>query len=675
MSTYKNWHIETDAANITWLHLDKADSKVNLLSGDVMAELLLILESLQATPPKGIILISDKQDSFIFGADIKEFTALNDTAQACAFLQRGHDLMNKMAAMSCPTVSMIHGICLGGGTELSLACDYIVASEDSKLGLPEIKLGIHPGYGGSVRSIQRCGPLPAMDIMLTGRVLTARVAKKIGLIDEMVPVRQLKHAAVQFVLRAPKHKKPALLQRILNHSMIRPLVASQLRRQVAKKAAVEHYPAPYALINLWKRYADQPKKMLVEEINSVAQLAISPTARNLVRVFFLQETLKGLGKQIQYQAKRVHVIGGGLMGGDIASWCAIQGYRVSVQDQSPERLALTFKRAQESFKRKFKRDRRAIRDANDRLLMDHRGHGIATADLVIEAIFEDAEVKRKLYQDIEPRMKPDAILATNTSSIMLEDLSSSLRNPGRLVGLHFFNPVALMPLVEVIRGIHTDNQVMQKALAFTRDIGKLPLPTKSSPGFLVNRILMPYLLEAVVMISEGIPAEAIDKAAVDYGMPMGPIELADTVGLDICRNVAVILGNTLGLALPANLNAMVDAGQLGKKSGQGFYTYVKGKPVKNKPAPYGNSQELQDRLIFRLLNESIACWRENIVEGEDQVDAGVIFGTGFAPFRGGPIKHIRSEGVSHQQDKLNELEKHFGERFRVDAGWQQLSDN
>lgn len=674
MSDYKHWHIDRDAANISWLHLDKANSKVNLLAGEVMEELSAILDTLHTNMPQGIIFVSDKPDSFIFGADIKEFTTLKDRTQAIEFLQRGHDLMNKIEAMPCPTVAMIHGICLGGGTELSLACNYIVASNEdvTKIGLPEIKLGIHPGYGGTQRSIARCGPLPAMSIMLTGRMLAARAAKSMGLIDEIVPLRQLKNAAVDYVMRSPKRKPPALLHRLSAQAWLRPLVAGQLRKQVSAKAKVEHYPAPYALINLWKRYGSNKKQMLQEEIHSVAELAITPTARNLVRVFFLQETLKNLGKQLEFKAHNVHVIGGGIMGGDIASWCAIQGYRVTVQDQDPEHLAATYQRAQVSFKKKYKRNRRAIRDASDRLIMDHRGDGIRTADLMIEAIFEDAEVKRNLYQSIEPLMKPDAILATNTSSIMLEDLSSSLQQPGRLVGLHFFNPVAMMPLVEVIRSVQTDDTVMQKALAFTRDIGKLPLPTRSSPGFLVNRILMPYLLEAVVMVSEGIAPEAIDKAATDFGMPMGPIELADTVGLDICRNVATILSTTLGLALPANLGSMVDDGHLGKKSGQGFYHYQKGKAVKDKNAHYDNMQELQDRLVFRLLNEAIACWRENIVENDEQVDAGVIFGTGFAPFRGGPIKHIRSEGIELLRTKLNQLEKNFGERYRQDAGWNDI---
>lgn len=675
MNQYKNWHVETDATNIVWLHFDKASSKVNLLSGDVIEELGGILDTLKASPPQGIVIVSDKQDSFIFGADIKEFTTLDDVAQAKSFLQRGHDLMNKLDAMPCPTVSMIHGICLGGGTELSLACDYIIASDDkvTKIGLPEIKLGIHPGYGGTARAIARCGPLPAMDIMLTGRVLDSRSAKKIGLIDEIVPLRQLKNAAASYVLRAPKRKQPPLLQRLLNQGLFRPLVASQMRKQVERKAKLQHYPAPFALIDVWKKYAGNSTRMLDEEIVSVARLATTQTARNLVRVFFLQESLKSLGKQVVYKPVHVHVIGGGIMGGDIASWCAIQGYHVSVQDQNPERLSATFKRAQDSFRKKFKRDRRAIRDANDRLLMDHRGHGITRADLVIEAIFEDVEVKRKLYREIEPRMKPDAVLATNTSSIMLEDLSSALQRPGRLVGLHFFNPVALMPLVEVIRGKETDEKVMQQALAFARDIGKLPLPTKSSPGFLVNRILMPYLLEAVVMVSEGVPPEAVDKAATDFGMPMGPIELADTVGLDICRNVAVILSEALGSPLPDNLGKMVDSGNLGKKSGRGFYEYNKGKAVRNKSARYSDMQALQDRLVFRLLNEAMACWRENIVETEEQVDAGVIFGTGFAPFRGGPINYIRSEGGDALRRKLENLEKSFGERFSQDEAWQKVT--
>ena len=672
--TYKHWRLEFDQSNILWLHLDVAESTVNLLSAQVLDELGSILDDLAKNLPQGVVILSDKKDSFIFGADIKEFTTLESKGQAAEFLKRGHALMNKLESLPRPTVSMIHGMCLGGGTELSLACRYrVMSSEDcSKIGLPEIKLGIFPGYGGTVRSIRRAGPLPALDMMLTGRMLTARAARKIGLVDEAVPLRQLKHAARRFILDAPKARKPGLLQRLANYKYLRPLVATQISKQVARKARPEHYPAPYRLIELWKIYADTPGQMLRQEINEVSQLATSKTARNLVRVFFLQEALKKYGKQVEYSAKHVHVIGGGIMGGDIASWCAIRGYKVSVQDQSPDRLAKTAQRAMQSFKKKFKKDKRAIVAANDRLMMDHKGIGIEQADIVIEAVFEDADVKRELYKDIEPRMKPDAILATNTSSIMLEDLAPVLKNPGRLVGLHFFNPVALMPLVEIIHGDNTDEMTLQQAAAFARDIGKLPLPVKSSPGFLVNRILMPYLLEAVIMVSEHIAPESIDKAATDFGMPMGPIELADTVGLDICKNVASILSKTMNMELPKNLERIVKSGHLGKKTGLGFYKYKKGKIQKNRKVQHGNLQVLQDRLIMKLLNESVACLREGIVENEDMIDAGVIFGTGFAPFRSGTMHYIHEEGVAGIVDKLQAFEKHFGDRFKPDEYWQKL---
>ena len=674
LKKHKHWKLELDNSNILWLHLDMENSGINLLSSKVFVELDSILTDIEKQIPQGVIILSDKKDSFVFGADIKEFTELEDQQQAIVFLERAHALMNRIESLACPTVSMIHGMCLGGGTELSLACRYRVISTEScsRIGLPEIKLGIFPGYGGTVRSIRRAGPLAAMNMMLTGRALTARAAKKIGLVDEAVPLRQLKHAARRFVMDAPKPKKLSFLQRMANHNLVRPLIASQMRKQVALKAKEEHYPAPYRLIDLWKNFGDRPKEMLKQEIQEVSKLAIDNTARNLVRVFFLQETLKKHGKQINFKAKHVHVIGGGIMGGDIASWCAIKGYRVSVQDQDPERLAQTTKRAQVSFKKKYKKDRLAMTAANDRLIMDHKGVGIAQADIIIEAIFEDAEVKRQLYQSIEPQIKEGAILATNTSSIMLEDLSSSLKNPGRLVGLHFFNPVALMPLVEIIHGDSTDQTTLQLASAFARSIGKLPLPVKSSPGFLVNRILMPYLLEAVIMVNEGIAAESIDKAATDFGMPMGPIELADTVGLDICKNVATILSKTMGMELPKNLEQIVATGNLGKKTGSGFYKYKKGKVQKNKKVQHHNLQEIQDRMIMKLLNESVACLREGIVENEDMIDAGVIFGTGFAPFRSGSIHHIYKEGADNLIAKMNVLEKSLGQRFKADEYWQKL---
>ncbi len=672
--SYKNWTKKIDSDGICWLHLDVVDSSSNILRSDVLDELNDILNGFAQELPAGIIFVSDKDNGFIAGADINEFTEITTEEQASKILSRGHDIMNRIESLSCTTLAMINGYCLGGGMELALACTYRIMCDNksTRVGLPEIKLGIHPGYGGTVRSIQKAGPMAAMNAMLTGRALQGRAAKRMGLVDDLVPERQLKRAARYFVINKPPQKTLGLKDRIMNHSFIRPFIAGQMRKQLAKKARKEHYPAPWKLIDLWQSHMDNPRRMLQKEIESVSSLVTDGTAKNLVRVFFLQEALKSQGNKKDFKPTHIHVIGGGVMGGDIAAWCALQGFRVTVQDQNPEALAGTMKRSMTMFKKKFKKDRRAIRDSMDRLIPDTRGIGVARADLIIEAIFEDRDVKQSVYKDIEPRMKKGAILATNTSSIPLEDLATCLEKPDRLVGIHFFNPVALMPLVEIVRGENTSDETMKQSLAFGRQIGKLPLPVKSSPGFLVNRILMPYLMEAVEMVGEGIAPEMIDRAALDFGMPMGPIELADTVGLDVCKSVAIILSDGKTLNLPKKMKAMVDNGKLGKKTGEGFYKWRKGKAIKDKKASYGNMQELQDRMILRFLNEATACKREQVVEGDDLIDAGIIFGTGFAPFRGGPLHYIQHQGVSELNSRLNQLKDRYGERFNSDEAWGSL---
>ncbi len=411
--------------------------------------------------------------------------------------------------------------------------------------------------------------------------------------------------------------------------------------------------------------------MLAQEAHSVAELVTGSTAQNLIRVFFLQEKMKGLGKDSDFRAAHVHVVGAGVMGGDIAAWCALRGLQVTLQDQAPERLAPALKRAHALFSKRL-REPRLVRAAMDRLMPDIQGLGVAKADVIVEAIFENAEAKRELYRGLEPRMKPEAVLATNTSSIPLEELEQALARPARLVGLHFFNPVAKMQLVEIVHGRDTDSAVVAQATRFARQIDRLPLPVKSSPGFLVNRILMPYLLEAVLLESEGVPAEVIDHAAVAFGMPMGPIELADTVGLDICLSVAEILSRSLDTTVPPRLRSLVEAGRLGRKSGEGFYTYKKGKPQKARLKHDEMPADLSDRLVLSMLNEAVACLREGVVENEDLLDGGIIFGTGFAPFRGGPIHYLRSEGAARLRARLEALAHAHGERFAPDEGWDSL---
>jgi 3-hydroxyacyl-CoA dehydrogenase/enoyl-CoA hydratase/3-hydroxybutyryl-CoA epimerase len=674
-----HWRIATDDEGIAWLHLDKHGAAQNTLSREVITELGTALEQIGRDRPAGLVIASDKPGNFIIGADINEFTTLTDRATTLELIQQAHRVFNRLADLPMPTVAMIDGYCLGGGTELSLACRYRVAADNdrTRLGLPEVMLGIHPGFGGTARLIEIIGAPAGMDLMLTGRSIRPRQARSLGLVDMAVPERHLERAARRMVQKKPAPRRPQWWIKALNSTLARPLLARVMRKKVAARARREHYPAPYALIDLWQQHGGDKATMLSEEAQSVARLISGSTAQNLVRVFFLQENLKALGKTAEDGEKfaHVHVIGAGVMGGDIAAWCALQGLSVTIQDQAPEALARVVKRTHQLLSKRL-REPRKITAAMDRFQPDLRGDGIRHADVVIEAIFENAEAKQQLFKVVEPQLKPDALLATNTSSIPLEDLASSLKNPSRLVGLHFFNPVAKMQLVEIVNGADTSADVAARAAAFTLQISRLPVPVKSAPGFLVNRILMPYLLEAVELLHDNVPAIAIDEAATEFGMPMGPIELADTVGLDICAHVAENLTASFGGNVPAELKAKVDAGKLGKKTGAGFYQWKNGKPEKLKKSEgeeaHAVPADLTDRMVLRFVNEAVACLREEIVSDADLLDAGVIFGTGFAPFRGGPMHYINSEGAARLRTRLESLADRYGERFTPDAGWQQL---
>lgn len=674
---WKNWHLETDEDDIVWLHFDKAESSTNVFSADVFAEFFEILDQLSGINPKGLIILSDKESGFIAGANIEEFTQLESEEQALELIRVGQSAFDKLQTLPFPTLSLINGFCLGGGLEMSLACDYRIALDEPKtrLGLPEVLLGIHPGWGGTMRLPRLIGAPAAMDLMLSGRTVSARAAKKMGIVDRIAPQRHLKRAAKVLILKRPAISTSGKIRAIANTSVIRPLLAKYLRKQVEKRAPEKHYPAPYALIDLWEKYGGDEKTMLKEEAISVAQLVSGATAQNLVRVFLLQERLKSLSKGVDFQPKHVHVIGAGIMGGDIAAWCALKGLTVTLQDREPKFIAPAVKRAHALFKKRLKVPH-LIQAAKDRLVPDQQGSGVKSADVVIEAIIENKEAKQELFSQIESLLKPDTILATNTSSIPLDELSETLQQPDRLVGIHFFNPVAKMQLVEIVEGENTSQENKNKAAKFCRCIDRLPLPVKSSPGFLVNRILMPYLMEAVKLLEEGVPAQVIDRAATDFGMPMGPILLADTVGLDICLSVAEILGEALGLNVPEALRKKVKAGKLGVKSGQGFYQYKKGKQMKTKvnvDNSDSHSEDIADRLILQMLNESIACLREGVIGNMDLVDVGMIFGTGFAPFRGGPMHYMEQRGRQDIVDRLKELEGQYGERFAADAGWQTIS--
>jgi 3-hydroxyacyl-CoA dehydrogenase/enoyl-CoA hydratase/3-hydroxybutyryl-CoA epimerase len=520
-----------------------------------------------------------------------------------------------------------------------------------------------------VRLPRLVGAPAAFDLMLTGRALSASAARAIGLVDEVVDPTGLVEAAAALALKG-RHRpfKQRFLGWATNTLPARKLLAPMLSKQVSRKARKEHYPAPHALIATWARTGGGIQAALAAERKSVVKLASTPTARNLIRVFFLQERLKGQSGK-DHGITRVHVVGAGVMGGDIAAWSAYKGFEVTLADREQRFIDSALARAQALFIKQVKDDAKRPAVAA-RLKGDLAGDGAAEAELVIEAIIEQPEDKRSLYGEVEPRMKAGALLTTNTSSIPLDELRDHLRRPAQFAGLHYFNPVALMPLVEIIRHDAMAPETERRLAAFCKAIDKLPVPVAGTPGFLVNRVLFPYLLEAVTAYSEGIPGAAIDRVAVKFGMPMGPIELVDTVGLDVAAGVGAELAPFLGLTVPAALASEAEPAKRGKKDGQGLYKWENGKAVKPElPKDYQAPADLEDRLILPLLNEAVACLHDGVVGDADLLDAGVIFGTGFAPFRGGPIQYVRQTGADVLLARLKPLQARHGERFAPRAGW------
>jgi 3-hydroxyacyl-CoA dehydrogenase / enoyl-CoA hydratase / 3-hydroxybutyryl-CoA epimerase len=668
------WTSEIDADRVAWLVCDTPGTSTNVLSAAVLRDLAAQLAGIAAQRPVGVVIRSAKAGGFIAGADIKEFLNIRTPGEGYELVRAGQAVLQTLADLPCPSVAALHGFALGGGLELALACTYRVAADDAtlSLGLPEVLLGIHPGFGGTVRSVQLIGVRPALDLMLKGKPYKGSRALAVGLIDELVPPADLHERAKSRLLSSPPKATAPFVDKLLNLGLARPFIARQAASTLGQSVRRDQYPAPYAILDLWQRHGAAGAESYEAEARSISELMCTPTSRNLVRVFLLQDRLKGLGGQSTADFRHVHVIGAGVMGGDIAAWSAFRGMTVTLQDRSAELIQPALDRAKVFFDRRLK-DPAAAAAAFARLRMDVKGGGVAESDVVIEAIFENVDAKRALYAELEPRLKPDAILATNTSSIRIETLCEKLRDPSRLVGIHFFNPVAQLPLVEIVQGTSTQPQVVQNALTFTRKLDKLPLPCKSAPGFVVNRILTPYVNEALFALEGGIPAAVIDRAAVAFGMPMGPIELTDVVGLDVSLHVGRVLADAFKRRVPDILVKLVEQKKFGRKSGQGFYLWRDGKPVKTEATQFAVPTDLEDRLLLSMLNEAVACLREGIIENADLLDAGAIFATGFAPFRGGPLHYAKSRGIANVTARLEELARRYGERFRPDPGWQQFA--
>jgi len=671
---YRNFKLTRDDDGIAWLLFDREGTSANTLSEDVLVEFETVIAALEQDRPAGIVIRSAKPSGFIAGADVNEFRGVSDPREVETRMARAHAVVDRLEALKVPSVAVIHGFCLGGGLEVALACNTRIAIDNARFGFPEVMLGLHPGLGGTARFTHLVSPLEAMTMMLTGKTIDARKAKSLGLVDAVTQERHVRNAIKDAIFGRLKPHRQGLLAKAMNLGPVRGLLANRMRGEAAKTAPKDHYPAPYALIDLWEKHGGDRKAMLAAEKTSFANLMVTPTAQNLIRVFFLREQMKKLADG-RNTVKHVHVIGAGAMGGDIAAWCANQGLRVTLADMKAEPIAGAIKRAADLFG-KIIRKTTDRRDALDRLIPDMNGEGVRNADLIIEAVPEKLELKQKVYAGLEPVMKPGAILATNTSSIPLQDLRTTLKNPGHLLGLHFFNPVSRLQLVEVVSHDEADPQALAMALKFVGAIDRLPLPVKSSPGFLVNRALTPYMLEAMVMLDEKVDKATIDAAAEKFGMPMGPIELADQVGLDICLAVGDMLRSKFGEAAlppaPDWLRDKVKKGELGRKTGKGFYEWKDGKAVKT-PSPVQPTDEMIDRLILPMSNVCVACLREGIVDNADVVDGAMIFGTGYAPFRGGPLNYARTRGGANIVAALKSLEAKFGDRFKPDAGWDTFS--
>ena len=670
--SYENWRLDTDGNGIAWLCIDKPESSANTLSADVLRELNDALEQLESALPKGLVVYSGKDRGFIMGADIEEFTRIQSEQEAHGLIRLGQGIMDRVEALSCPTVAVINGFCLGGGLELAMACDYrLVYRGDKKiLGLPEVQLGIHPGFGGTVRAVQLAGVRPAMQLMLTGGSIRPDKARRIGLVDGLTDAENWKKDAETLIRSTPPKQRAPFVERLLGAAPVRPFIRNVLLKQVRRKANKAHYPAPYAIIDLWAKLGASRQTGYEAEARSMAKLVVTPTSRNLVRVFFLQDGLKSQGDKSTVPPQHVHVVGAGVMGGDIAAWCALRGMTVTLQDREQKYIDPALERAATLFEKRI-RNTADRNDAHDRLKADVAGDGVRNADLIIEAIFENLEAKQALYKDLQAKMKPGAMLATNTSSIPLEELCTVLDEPRRFIGLHFFNPVAMLPLVEIVRCEDTEQSALDSGFAFTRKISKLPLECASAPGFVVNRILAPYMAEAMALIEEGVPLKLIDQAAENFGMPMGPVELVDSVGIDVALGVSKVLGEAMQRPVPARLGEMVADGKLGRKSGKGFYEWQDGKALK--PEASGKApDDIEDRLILPMVNEAVACLADGVVSDADKLDAGVIFGTGFAPFRGGPLHYARERGIADVTATLERLSAAHGERFRPHAGFTDL---
>ncbi|MGC6484392.1 MAG: 3-hydroxyacyl-CoA dehydrogenase NAD-binding domain-containing protein [Candidatus Puniceispirillales bacterium] len=632
---WQHWDLDVDETGRARLTLAVEGKSVNVLTRAVLDELAGVLDALEGNPAiTGMILCSGKP-GFVYGADINEFEVLEDEEAVADLVIFVHGLFNRLAALPFPTVAAIDGYALGGGLELALTCDRLVATASPKtcLAFPEIKLGLMPGYGGTGRAWARVGSAAVLDMMLTGRMVKAAEAAETGLVDSLAdPDGDLLDAAGAMLAECsgvkPERRQP--------EGDDAAAAAATAREAHLGRLRPDHTPAPFAIIDHIARHAPDAAAISAAETDIFPVLMMTAASDGLRRLFSLQDMVR---KEARGDSgiSRIHVIGAGVMGGDIAAVAAMQGIEVTLADLSADALEKAGERARALFTRRLKSDE-AVAAAMARLVLDPEQNGLAEADLVIEAVSENPEVKKKVFTAIEGKTRLEAILATNTSSIPLEEIATALEDPSRLVGIHFFNPVPVLPLVEIIWSEASDQDMVQRSMRFAGALGKMPIRCKSAPGFLVNRALLPYVLKGIAMMLEGTDPDLIDQAMTDFGMPMGPVELADQIGLDVTHDASLPLG--MDAAVAAALKDRINAGDLGRKSGRGFYEWDAKKALRPRAA-YDQAvlSGLAADLLSPMIDQCRQAVAEGVVDSAEHADAGMIFGTGFPGFRGGPLHH------------------------------------
>ena len=703
-----NPSLSVDQDGIGWITFVDPGRKVNVLTEDVMTRFSELLDDVRDLTQEGrlraLVLWSGK-GGFVAGADVTAIEAVDDPVEGAEASRFGQAIFGSLGTLSVPSIAAIHGICLGGGTEMALACSHRVASDSrsTQMGLPEVMLGILPAWGGTSRLSRLVGLGASLDMLLTGRQVSASKARRIGLVDEVFPADLFREKASAFAIAqadggdVPSRKRRPLVNRLIEGAPLgRRVILSVAKRRVQAQTG-GHYPAPLKILQVLGRSMGRPLATALEiEAEAAGELIVSSVSKNLIHVFHLrEEARKGTGVgdatvqpgSVEY----LGVLGAGVMGGGIAQLAAHRGIHVRMKDVRREAISSGLRHASGLFDKLVRRKKLRKREAAQSMSLITGGldyEGFGRLDLVVEAVVEKMEIKRIVLRETEEAVRRNCILATNTSSLSVDEMASSLSRPESFVGLHFFNPVHRMPLVEVVRGARSGDRAVATAYALALSLGKVPVVTADGPGFLVNRILGPYMNEAGFLLADGASVEAIDKAAKRFGMPMGPLRLVDEVGVDISRHAGQALFEALGSRLsPAPpLVALAESGRLGKKGGVGFYRYVGDKEkgvdpdiyaVLSPTVPEGRvkmeEREIRRRLVLAMVNEAARVLDAGVVHRASDVDLAMIMGTGFPPFRGGLLRFADTIHVRAVLDRLEELEERCGLRFAPAEGILRLA--